>query len=250
MTENNSTRKNALVTGGSRGIGASISEKLAGMGYRVFINFTSNEAKAREVAERISSAGGEVILCPFDVSKSDQIDAKVEEITKGYGPISVLVNNAGITRDGLLLRMKDDDISQVLDINLKGAMFCTRAVLKGMIRAKGGSIIHISSVVGQSGNAGQANYVAAKAGLIGFSKAVALEVASRSIRSNVIAPGFIETDMTGALTEDQKTAILRNIPLGIFGQPKDIAEAVGYLASDSSRYLTGQILSVNGGMYL
>jgi 3-oxoacyl-[acyl-carrier protein] reductase len=240
----------ALVTGASRGLGAAIAEKLAKDGYLVALNFASNEAKAAELKAKIEAAGGSAELAKFDVSKSSEVDSAVEELTKRHGPVQVLVANAGITVDSLLMRLKDEDLDRTLDIDLKGAIFCVRAASRGMMKARNGAVILISSVVGEMGNAGQSAYAAAKAGLIGFSKSIAKELASRNIRCNVIAPGYIQTDMTGALTEAQKEAILRSIPLGSFGAPQDIAETVSFLASPSARYITGQVLGVNGGMYI
>jgi 3-oxoacyl-[acyl-carrier protein] reductase len=240
----------ALVTGASRGLGAAIAEKLARDGYTVALNFASNEAKAAALKAKIEAAGGSAELARFDVSKSSEVDAAVEELTKKHGPVQVLVANAGITVDSLLMRLKDEDLDRTLDIDLKGAIFCVRAASRGMMKARNGAVILISSVVGEMGNAGQSAYAAAKAGLIGFSKSIAKELASRNIRCNVIAPGYIQTDMTGALTEVQKEAILRSIPLGSFGAPQDIADTVSFLASPSARYITGQVLGVNGGMYI
>lgn len=240
----------ALVTGASRGIGAAIAQKLAKDGFHVFINYTSNEARARELQSRIHAEGGKAELCQFDVSNSAQVDEKLDWIAKTFGKLSVLVNNAGITIDGLLMRMKDDDLERTLSVDLKGAIYCTRAAATQMMRNKSGSIIQISSVIGEMGNPGQSAYAAAKAGLIGFSKSVAKELASRQVRVNVITPGFISTDMTGALTDAQKEAILRTVPLGFIGDPEDIASLVSYLASPASRYVTGQVIGVNGGLYM
>jgi 3-oxoacyl-[acyl-carrier protein] reductase len=240
----------ALVTGASRGLGAAIAEKLAREGFTVALNFASNEAKALELKAKIENAGGTAVLAKFDVADSAAVDAAVETLTAAHGPVQCLVANAGVTIDSLLMRMKDADLDRTLDIDLKGAIYCARAASRGMMKARNGSIILISSVVGEMGNAGQSAYAAAKAGLIGFSKSVAKELASRSIRSNVVAPGYIQTDMTGALTESQKETILRNIPLGSFGTPDDIAETVAFLASPKARYITGQVIGVNGGMYV
>lgn len=250
MTTQASTLKTALITGASRGIGAAIARRLAADGYLTLLNYATGEARARELKDQIEASGGRAELCGFDVASSAQVDEKFSWIAETYGPLSVLVNNAGITIDGLLLRLKDEDLDKTLSIDLKGAIYCTRAAAKSMMRARQGSIIHISSVIGETGNAGQSAYAAAKAGLIGFAKSVAKELASRQIRSNVITPGFIETDMTGALTDTQKEAILRGVPLGFFGSPDDVASLVGFLASPASRYLTGQVIGVNGGMYM
>lgn len=240
----------ALVTGGSRGIGASIVSKLAKDGFNVMINYASNEERARKLRDQLVAEGASAELCGFDVSNSVQVDEKIEWVTKTYGPIHTLVNNAGITIDGLLMRMKDEDLSRTLDVDLKGAIFCTRAATRQMMRARQGSVIMISSVIGEMGNAGQSAYAAAKAGLIGFTKSVAKELASRQIRANVVTPGFISTDMTEALTEAQKEAILRGIPLGSLGTPEDVASLVSFLASPASRYITGQVIGVNGGLYI
>lgn len=240
----------ALVTGGSRGIGATICLRLATEGYHVLINYSSNEAKAKEVLDQILTQGGSGELVGFNVSDSSQVDEKFDAIAKSKRPLRVLVNNAGITIDSLLLRLKDEDLDRTLDVDLKGAIYCTRAATKLMMKERQGSVIQISSVVGESGNAGQSAYAAAKAGLIGFSKSVAKELGSRQIRINVVTPGFISTDMTGALTDAQKEAILRNVPLGFFGAPEDVASLVAFLASPASRYITGQVIGVNGGMYM
>lgn len=240
----------ALVTGASRGIGATVAITLAKQGFHVLINYTSNEAKAREVQTRIQAEGGKADLCQFDVSNSVQVDEKFDWIAKTFGPVNVLVNNAGITIDSLLMRLKDEDLDKTLNIDLKGAIFCCRAATKQMMRERKGSIIQISSVIGECGNAGQSAYAAAKAGLIGFSKSLAKELSSRQIRVNVVTPGFITTDMTGALTEAQKEAILRTVPLGFLGDPEDVANTVAFLASPASRYITGQVIGVNGGMYM
>lgn len=249
-TANKDGKPNALVTGASRGIGAGIAKQLARDGFRVFLNFASNEAKAREVKDAIVAAGGLAELCGFDVSNSSQVDEKLDWIARESGPLAVLVNNAGITIDGLLMRMKDEDLERTLAIDLKGAIYCTRAAAKQMMRARTGSIIQISSVIGEMGNPGQSAYAAAKAGLIGFSKSVAKELASRNIRVNVVTPGFIETEMTGALTEAQKEAILRSVPLGFLGNTDDVSSLAAYLASPASRYITGQVIGVNGGLYM
>lgn len=240
----------ALVTGASRGIGAVIAERLAADGFHVLVNYSSNETRAREVVDRIVAKGGSASLLQFDVAQSAQVDAAFEQIAERHKTLAVLVNNAGITIDGLLLRLKDEDLDRTLNVDLKGAIYCTRAAAKMMMRARSGSVIHISSVIGEMGNAGQSAYAAAKSGLIGFSKSVAREIASRGVRVNVVTPGFITTDMTSALTEAQKESILRSIPVGFLGEPADVAAAVSFLASPGSRYVTGQVLGVNGGMYM
>lgn len=238
----------ALVTGASRGIGATIARKLASDGYQVLLNYSHQESKAHEIQSKILADGGKAELCQFDVSNSTQVDDKIQWISDTFGPVQVLVNNAGINIDGLLLRLKDEDLSKVLDVNLKGAIYCTRSAARQMIRAKVGSIIFISSIAGEIGNPGQSAYSAAKAGLVGFAKTVARELASRKIRVNVVSPGFIETEMTEALTPVQKEAILHSIPLGFFGSTEDISAVVSFLASPASRYITGQVFSINGGM--
>jgi len=240
----------ALITGASRGIGAAIAEKLAREGFHVLINYSSNAEKAEALATLLRSEGFQADPLRFDVAASASVDSAFAQIQERFGRLDVLVNNAGITIDGLLLRLKDDDLDRTLNVDLKGAIFCTRAASKLMMKARQGSIIHVSSVIGEMGNAGQSAYAAAKAGLIGFSKSVAKELASRNIRSNVITPGYIQTEMTGALTETQKEAILRTVPLGFLGEPSDVAHLVAFLASPSSRYLTGQVIGVNGGMYM
>lgn len=240
----------ALVTGASRGIGAAIALRLAQDGFYVIVNYSSNEAKARQVLEQIVAAGGSGELCGFDVSQSELVDERMDSLVQTKGPLSVLVNNAGITIDSLLMRLKDEDLEKTLSIDLKGAIYCTRAACKSMMRARQGSIVQVSSVVGECGNAGQSAYAAAKSGLIGFSKSIAKELGSRQVRVNVVTPGYITTDMTGALTDAQKEAILRSVPLGFFGAPEDVASLVAFLASPTSRYITGQVIGVNGGMYM
>jgi 3-oxoacyl-[acyl-carrier protein] reductase len=241
--------KVALVTGGSRGIGRAICVQLAKLGARVVVNYAGNEAAADETLRLIKDAGGDGALMKFDVGDRAAVDAAFDQL-KASGGLHVLVNNAGISKDGLLLRFKDDDWAQTLATNLTGAFQCARAGAKLMTKQRWGRIINISSVVGETGNAGQVAYASAKAGLIGLTKTLAQELASRSITVNAVTPGFIETDMTAALTEDQKKAIIERVPLGLIGSPDDVAHAVAFLATDRARYVTGHVLSVNGGMYM
>lgn len=245
-----STKPTALVTGASRGIGAGIAEKLGALGYHVFINYVSNEAKAAEVVSRITAAGGSAEPLRFDVSNEAEIVAAFDTIAKKGAPLEVLVNNAGISEDGLILRMKKESLDRTLQTNLVSAVLTSREAAKLMMKNRKGSIIQISSVVGEMGNAGQVAYSAAKAGMIGLTKSLAKELASRSIRVNAVTPGYIDTDMTGALTEAQKKAITDNVPLGSLGTPQDVAEIVGFLAGPGSRYITGQVIGVNGGLYI
>ena len=238
----------ALVTGASRGIGAVIGHRLSQAGARVGVNYrTSREAGAR-VVEAITAGGGDALLVEGDVSQEASAEAAVTRVVDHWGRIDILVNNAGITRDRLLLRMTPDDWDQVLDVNLRGAFLCTRFVMPHLIRQRQGRIINISSVVGISGNPGQANYAAAKAGLIGFTKAVAREVASRQVTVNALAPGFITTGMVEQLPEETRKQILSRIPMGRFGTAEDVAEAVVFLCSEGAAYITGQVLTIDGGL--
>ena len=236
--------KVALVTGATGGIGSAIARALHGQGATVGLTGTREAV----LAELAGALGERTDVFPADLSAPDAADSLVEACEEKLGPIGILVNNAGRTRDGLLVRMQDADWQKVIDVNLSAQFRLTRAVMRGMMRRKAGRIIGISSVVGATGNAGQANYAASKAGMIGFSKAIAQEVAARGITVNCIAPGFIQTPMTDALNEKQREAVLGRIPAGSFGKPEDIAAAVVYLASDESNYMTGQTLHVNGGM--
>jgi 3-oxoacyl-[acyl-carrier protein] reductase len=240
----------ALVTGGSRGIGRAISLELASQGVAVAVNYASRAAAAEEVVQEIRSAGGTANAFAADVSQEAAVAALFDEVTVALGPVTVLVNNAGITRDNLLLRMTVDEFDQVIATNLRSAFLCTKAALRGMLRAKWGRVVSIASVAGVAGNPGQANYAASKAGLIGFSKSVAKEVGSRGITVNVVAPGFIETDMTEALGEEVRSASLPSIALGRFGAAGEVAAAVGFLASEDAGYITGQVLGVDGGISL
>jgi 3-oxoacyl-[acyl-carrier protein] reductase len=238
--------KVALVTGGSRGIGRAIAGRLHGAGARVAI-IGRDEARARAAAGEL---GEGAVALAADVADSAQVARVVAEVEKTLGPIDILVNNAGVTRDGLLLRMSDADWDTVLDANLKGAFNTMKVVTRGMMKRRDGRVINISSVVGLTGNAGQANYAASKAGLIGLTQSVARELASRNVRVNAVAPGFIETDMTRELSEAQRTKILEQIPLGRLGSGDDVAHAVLFLASDQASYITGQVLVVDGGMVM
>ncbi|MRR53068.1 MAG: 3-oxoacyl-[acyl-carrier-protein] reductase [Deltaproteobacteria bacterium] len=241
--------KKALVTGASRGIGKAVAIKLAAAGAEVIVTATSLE-RAKQTADQIVSLGHNAIPVKVDVGVSTDVEALFQVVAAEFGSLDILVNNAGITRDGLLMRMKDEDWDSVLDVNLKGTFLCTREAIKLMAKAKSGRIVTISSVVGEMGNAGQANYCASKAGIIGFTKAVAREYAKRNITVNAVAPGFIETDMTGVLTEGVKDELLKQIPVNRFGTPEDIANAVYYLVSDLGSYVTGQVIAVNGGMHM
>ena len=239
--------KVALVTGASRGIGAAIAKRLAADGFRIVVNYAGNTAKAEEVVSAIVDAGGEAIAVQADVADAEQVKALLKTALDTYGHLDCVVNNAGITRDGLLMRMKEADFDAVLNTNLKGAFLVTQAATRPLLKTSG-RIINIASVVGITGNPGQANYVAAKAGLIGFTKSVARELASKGVTANAICPGFIETDMTDELTEAQRNQTLDQIPLKRFGQTDDIASLVSFIASDNARYITGQTLAVDGGM--
>ena len=242
--------KTALVTGASRGIGKAIALRLAKEGANIAINFAGNVAAAEEVKAAIEADGGKAILVQADVSDSAAVDAMVKTVVDTFGGIDILVNNAGITRDGLLMRMKEEDWDAVLNTNLKSIFLCTKAVSKLMMKKRSGRIVNMSSVVGVNGNAGQANYSAAKAGAIGFTKSMAKELAGRCITVNAIAPGFIQTDMTAVLPEAVKESMAKSIPLGRLGAPEDIAGTVLFLVSDCASYITGQVINVDGGMVM
>ncbi len=242
--------KVALVTGASRGIGKAIALGLAENGAAVAVNYSSSESSALEVAEIIRKNGGKAEIFKARVNEEAEVEEMFSAVEKKLGHVDILVNNAGITKDNLLMRMKTEEWDMVIDVNLKGAFLCTRRAVKGMMKNRYGKIINISSVVGFSGNAGQFNYSATKAGVIGMTKSAALECASRGIRVNAVAPGFIETDMTASISDDMKAAYMEKIPLKSLGKPEDIANAVIYLASPLSDYMTGQTLHLNGGMYL
>ena len=240
--------KIAVVTGASRGIGRAIALRLAKEGAFVILNFNGSEERAREAVAEIEAAGGKAEAIRCDVSDFHGAEAFFAEIIKKYGRVDILVNNAGITRDGLLMRMSEEDFDRVIAINLKGAFNCIRHVSRQMIKQRSGRIVNISSVSGVMGNAGQANYCASKAGIIGLTKSAARELSARGITVNAVAPGFIDTEMTRVLSDQVKEHAVGQIPLGHFGRPEDIAEAVAFLVSDRAGYITGQVLSVDGGM--
>ena len=242
--------KIALVTGASRGIGRAIAIELAKEGATVAINYAGNKTAAEEVQNIITDMGGKAMIIQADVSDENSAMNMVEEVIKEFGGIDILVNNAGITRDGLFIRMKEDDWNAVINTNLTGIFNCTKVAAKYMMKKRSGKIINMSSVSGIMGNAGQTNYAAAKAGVIGFTKSLAREMASRGITVNAVAPGFIATDMTAAMPEKAQEHVLASIPLGKMGEPKDIANAVLFLASDKASYITGQVIHVDGGMVM
>lgn len=246
----NLTGKVALVTGASRGIGQATAIELAKAGADIVVNFIGNEAVAQETVEAIEALGRKVIKIKADVGNAEEVQAMVDEAVATFGHIDILVNNAGITRDGLLIRMKDSDWDDVLNINLKGVYLVSKAVAKIMVKQRSGRIINMTSVSGVTGNVGQANYAAAKAGVIGFTKTCAKELAARGITVNAVAPGFIETAMTDVLPEKIKEGIAATVPFGRMGQPEEIASVVTFLASDFASYITGQVLNVDGGMVM
>jgi len=237
-----------LVTGASRGIGAVVACRLAEAGARVGVNYHASPAAAAVVVDNISQAGGEAFLVGGDVSQEEKAQAVIKQVVEHFGSIDLLVNNAGINKDQLLIRMKPEDFDSVINVNLRGAFLCTKYAMTHMIRQRSGRVVNMSSVVGLSGNPGQANYAAAKAGLVGLTKAVAREVASRNVTVNALAPGYITTAMVDELSEDTQAKILANIPMGRFGTPEDVAEAVIFLCSDGASYITGQVLTIDGGM--
>lgn len=244
------TGKTAIVTGGSRGIGRAVSLLFAKEGANVAIVYAGNTTAAEETKQQVEALGAAAAIFQCDVADEQAVTAMVKAVKDQFGSIDILVNNAGITRDGLLMRMKEADWQAVLNTNLSGAYHCTKAVTKQMMKQRHGAIVNLSSVVGETGNAGQANYASAKAGLLGLTKAVAKELASRNIRVNAVAPGFVETDMTAALPDAAKEDMLRSIPLGRAASADDVAKAVLFLASDEAGYITGQVLNVDGGMVM
>ena len=244
MTE----KKIAIVTGASRGIGKAIALELARQGAFVIINYNGSKEKAEEVVECIRHKGGDGVIYQCNVADFEACNTFIQDIVSTYGRIDILVNNAGITKDGLLMRMSETDFSDVVDVNLKGTFHCIHHAARPMLKQKSGRIINLASVVALHGNAGQVNYAASKAGIIGMTKSAAKELASRHITVNAIAPGFIQTDMTEVLSEKVKESTKTQIPMGTFGQPEDIAKAVAFLASDDAGYITGQVLCVDGGM--
>lgn len=242
--------KNAIVTGSSRGIGRAIALELGRRGVNVAVNYAGSEAKAEEVVQELKALGVNSLKVQANVADEKAVKSMMKEVTSAFGNIDILVNNAGVTRDNLLMRMKEEEFDDVIETNLKGAFICTKTVTRQMLKQRSGHIINIASIVGVSGNPGQANYVAAKAGLIGLTKSTAKELATRNIYVNAVAPGFITTDMTDVLTDEQKSAILRSIPLEKLGEPEDIANVVCFLASDDAKYITGQTIHVDGGMVM
>ena len=242
--------KVAIVTGASRGIGRAIAIRLAAEGASVVVNYAGNEKAAEETKAAIEAAGGKALCFKADVAGADSVTAMFAAAVEAFGTVDILVNNAGITRDGLLMRMKDEDFDAVLATNLKGVYLCTKAATKLMMKKRSGRIVNMTSVVGLMGNAGQTNYAAAKAGILGFSKSAAKELASRGITVNMVAPGFIDTDMTAVLSDKVREAMVGEIPLGRMGAPEDVANAVLFLVSDQAAYITGQVVNVDGGMVM
>lgn len=242
--------KIVLVTGAGRGIGASIAKRFASEGAEVIVNYSGNDEAAQKTVDEITATGGQAQKYKCSVNDSESVKVMIDEIIKEFGRIDILVNNAGITKDGLMLRMTDEDFDRVIDVNLKGTFNCTKYVSKYMLKKKSGKIINISSVVGLSGNAGQVNYSASKAGIIGITKSAAKELSSRGITVNAVAPGYVDTDMTKVLSDNIRNEILKNIPLQRMGNVEDISNCVAFLASEDASYITGQVISVDGGMHI
>lgn len=242
--------KIVLVTGAGRGIGASIAKRFASEGAEVIVNYSGNDEAAQKTVDEITATGGQAQNYKCSVNDSESVKVMIDEIIKEFGRIDILVNNAGITKDGLMLRMTDEDFDRVIDVNLKGTFNCTKYVSKYMLKQKSGKIINISSVVGLSGNAGQVNYSASKAGIIGITKSAAKELSSRGITVNAVAPGYVDTDMTKVLSDNIRNEILKNIPLQRMGNVEDISNCVAFLASEDASYITGQVISVDGGMHI
>lgn len=242
--------KNAIVTGASRGIGKAIALELASKGANVAVNYAGNANKAQEVVDEIQNMGVKSIKIQADVVNEESVQAMMKQVINEFGSIDILINNAGITRDNLLMRMKAEEFDEVINTNLKGVFLCMKAVTRQMMRQRQGKIVNVASIVGVSGNPGQANYVAAKAGVIGMTKSVALELASRNILVNAVAPGFIATDMTDALSDEQQKSLLKMVPLARLGDAEDVAKVVRFLASDDADYITGQTIHIDGGMVM
>ena len=245
-----SEKRTAMVTGASRGIGKAIALRLAGEGYNLVVNYVNGKDAAEAVAKEAEEIGAKTLVVQADISKAIDVERLFSETISEFGRLDVLVNNAGITRDNLLIKMSEKEFEDVLETNLKGAFLCTKAAAKPMMKQRIGRIINITSVVGIVGNAGQSNYAAAKAGLIGFTKSIAKELAKRNITVNAIAPGFIETEMTAVIPEKVRDALLTGIPAGRPGKPEDVANAVAFLAAESTNYITGQVLNIDGGMVM
>lgn len=242
--------KTVLVTGGSRGIGAAIAQSFAAQGATIALNYAGSQEAAEEIREKILAMGVECKIYQGDVSDFSQVENMIKTVEEDFSGIDILVNNAGVTKDSLFMRMKEEDWDKVIDTNLKGVYNCSKSVIRGMIKRKFGKIINITSVVALSGNIGQANYAASKAGVIGFTKSLAQELGSRNIQVNSVAPGYIETSMTESIPQNIKDELIKKIPSGRIGSPDDVANAVVFLASDKANYITGQVISVNGGLYM
>ena len=240
----------ALITGGSRGIGRAIALQLASQGMRIAVNYVSNADAAAEVVRRVEEAGSQAVALQGDVTNVDDVERLFTQTAEALGPVEVLVNNAGIIKDSLLMRMSDDDWDSVINLDLRSVFYCTRAAIRTMVRGRWGRVINIGSIVGLRGNQGQANYAAAKAGLVGFTQSIAKEVASRNITVNCVAPGYVETDIVADLPQELKQHIMERVPMGRFGQPEEIAGFVGFLASDAATYITGQAIAVDGGLVI